>query len=403
MSESIPEGWNSNCLENLVGKITSGGTPKVGTQDYYGGDIPFLKIRDLTNCSKFAVTSEETITEKAVSESNAKVFPTGTIVTTMYGTIGVTRFLGKPMATNQAIAAFLELKGILPEFLLQVINHDAEKLSSFSSQTTQANISATVLKQHLVLTPPLPEQKKIASILASVDEVIEKTQLQIDKLLDLKKGTMNELFINYIAKTGLKDNRKSFLLSNLVSRIRTIENNEVKNILTISSTRGWLEQSERWSRKMAGESLKKYTKLKKGDFSYNRGNSKTFPYGCIFRMDKWDEAVVPNVYHSFEITNVQVDSNYLQQYFWSGALDKQLRKVLTSSARDDGLLNITADTFFSLNVDLPSLSEQKKVASILTSMDKTIEDKEQKLAQTQSLKKSLMQDLLTGIVRVTVN
>ena len=250
---------------------------------------------------------------------------------------------------------------------------------------------------------PLPEQKKIASILNSVDEVIKITQKQINKLQDLKKSTMYEFFINYIAKTGLKDNRKSFSLSNLVSRIRTIENNEVKNILTISSTRGWLEQSERWSKKMAGESLKKYTKLKKGDFSYNRGNSKTFPYGCIFRMNKWDEAVVPNIYHSFEITNTQVDSNYLQQYFWSGALDKQLRKVLTSSARDDGLLNIKADTFFSLNVDLPSLSEQKKVASILTSMDKTIDDKKRKLTQIQFLKISLMQDLLTGKVRVKVN
>jgi type I restriction enzyme S subunit len=120
-------------------------------------------------------------------------------------------------------------------------------------------------------------------------------------------------------------------------------------------------------------------------------------------MDKWDEAVVPNIYHSFEITNTQVDSNYLQQYFWSGALDKQLRKVLTSSARDDGLLNIKADTFFSLNVDLPSLSEQKKVASILTSMDKTIDDKKRKLTQIQFLKISLMQDLLTGKVRVKVN
>ena len=283
------------------------------------------------------------------------------------------------------------------ENFLPVIDYQGFKGSGIK------NIDKNFLFDLYIQIPPLSEQKKITSILTSVDELIEKTQLKIDKLQDLKKATMYEFFINHIAKTGLKDNRKSFLLSNLVSRIRTIENNEVKNILTISSTRGWLDQSERWSRKMAGESLKKYTKLKKGDFSYNRGNSKTFPYGCIFRMDKWDEAVVPNVYHSFEITNTQVDSNYLQQYFWSGALDKQLRKVLTSSARDDGLLNITADTFFSLNVDLPSLSEQKKVASILTSMDKNIDDKKQKLTQIQFLKKSLMQDLLTGKVRVKVN
>ena len=91
----------------------------------------------------------------------------------MYGTIGVTRILRKPMATNQAIAAFLELRGVTSEFLMQLINFEAEKLASMASQTTQANISATVLKEYLVDIPPFPEQQKIASILTSVDELLK--------------------------------------------------------------------------------------------------------------------------------------------------------------------------------------------------------------------------------------
>ncbi len=55
------------------------------------------------------------------------------------------------------------------------------------------------------LIPPLPEQKKIASILTSVDEVIENTQKQIDKLQDLKKATMNELLTKGIGHTEFKD------------------------------------------------------------------------------------------------------------------------------------------------------------------------------------------------------
>jgi len=191
------------------------------------------------------------------------------------------------------------------------------------------------------------------------------------------------------------EKRQSFFLSDLVSRIRTIEKGKPKHILTISSTQGWVDQRERWSREMAGESLKKYTKLRKGDFSYNKGNSKTFPYGCIFRLDKWDEAVVPNVYHSFAISNDQVNSDYLQQYFWSGGLDKQLRKVLTSSVRDNGLLNITSDTFFSLLVELPPLPEQKKIASILTSVDEVIENTQKQIDKLQDLKKATMNELLT--------
>jgi len=406
MNKKVPKGWKIGKFSDLA-KVTNGYAFQ--SSDFVektSTSLPVIKMNSLKR-GHIDLSNAVYVKRETVKELEKFLLTRGDFVFGMSGSISNFAVIKKKDGAcyqNQRVGRLSPLNSS-SEFVSQLFISESvtQQIKSLAAGGAQMNISSNQIENLEILNPPIEEQKKIASILTSVDELIEKTQSKIDKLRDLKKATMYEFFINYIAKTGLKDNRKSFLLSNLVSRIRTIENNEVKNILTISSTRGWLDQSERWSRKMAGESLKKYTKLKKGDFSYNRGNSKTFPYGCIFRMDKWDEAVVPNVYHSFEITNTQVDSNYLQQYFWSGALDKQLRKVLTSSARDDGLLNITADTFFSLNVDLPSLSEQKKVASILTSMDKNIDDKKQKLTQIQFLKKSLMQDLLTGKVRVKVN
>lgn len=184
-------------------------------------------------------------------------------------------------------------------------------------------------------------------------------------------------------------------LNKIVQRIRDTENGTPKNVLTISSTQGWVSQKDRWARNMAGESLNKYTKIRKGDFSYNRGNSKTYPYGCMFRLNDFEDAVVPNVYHSFRICDDGVDSDFLQQYFWFGGLDDQLKGVLTSSVRDNGLLNITADTFFSLEVSLPPLPEQKKIASILSSVDDVIESTQQQIDKLQDLKKATMNELLT--------
>ena len=194
---------------------------------------------------------------------------------------------------------------------------------------------------------------------------------------------------------GTLGEREEKSLSKLVLRIRDVEKNSPKNVLTISSTQGWVNQKDRWARNMAGESLKNYTRIQKGDFSYNRGNSKTYPYGCMFRLDDYQDAVVPNIYHSFRINCDELDSDYLQQFFWFGGLDEQLRGILTSSVRDNGLLNITADSFFALEVSFPSLPEQKKIAAILTSVDEVIEATQKQIDKLQDLKKATMNELLT--------
>ena len=83
--------------------------------------------------------------------------------------------------------------------------------------------------------------------------------------------------------------------------------------------------------------------------------------------------------------------------------DSSTRLKVESVATQTALTGMTVKDLFSVDLNLPPLPEQKKIVSILTSMDATIEEKQRKLSQTQSLKKSLMQDLLTGKVRVNVN
>lgn len=115
----------------------------------------------------------------------------------------------------------------------------------------------------------------------------------------------------------------------------------------ISYGNGFILQSDKYSRDNAGESLKKYTLLKKGEMAYNHGASKNKKYGVCYSLKESDEARIPFVYHAFQI-------NRGLPAFWNYALnisqiDKQLKKLVSSGARMDGLLNISYDDYPNTN------------------------------------------------------
>ena len=163
-------------------------------------------------------------------------------------------------------------------------------------------------------------------------------------------------------------------------------------ILTISAANGWMNQKDRFSQIIAGNELKKYTLLKKGELSYNHGNSKLAKYGTVFVQDSHDKALVPRVYHSFKMV-AQNNPYFIEYLFASGLPNKELSKIVTSGARMDGLLNINKKEFFSIKLNNPSSEEQSSVAKLFQSLDKTITLHEEKQRQLERLKKALLQKM----------
>lgn len=185
------------------------------------------------------------------------------------------------------------------------------------------------------------------------------------------------------------------VLSDVATRIQRRLEGDPEHILMITSASGFVPQSEKYGRFMAGESLAKYVNLHEGEFSYNRGNSKSFPYGCVYRLTGYANAAVPNVYISFGLRTAEVDPDFACQLFASRALDEHLSTVITSGVRGNGLLNISADEFFKAPLRLPPLAEQKKIAAILSSVDEAIQVTQRVIDQTRRVKEGLLQDLLT--------
>ena len=131
----------------------------------------------------------------------------------------------------------------------------------------------------------------------------------------------------------------------------------------LSAGKGFIMQSEKYSRDNAGQSLKKYILLKKGELAYNHGASKAKQYGCCYELTE-DEARIPYVYHCFKVSGTE-HTPYVATALNNPKMDRQLKRLVSSSVRMDGLLNISFDDYMSVILRLPSLKEQTHIAVFL--------------------------------------
>ncbi|WP_277894737.1 restriction endonuclease subunit S [Enterococcus lactis] len=195
--------------------------------------------------------------------------------------------------------------------------------------------------------------------------------------------------IRFPGFTGDWEERK---LRDITERVRGNDGRMDLPTLTISASSGWLDQRDRFSGNIAGKEQKNYTLLKKGQLSYNHGNSKLAKYGVVCELTTYDEALVPRVYHSFD-TNELASSNFIEYMFATKRPDRELAKLVSSGARMDGLLNINFDEFMGINVSVPSVEEQQKIGTFFKQIDDTIALHQRKLDLLKETKKGFLQKM----------
>ncbi|MRG68305.1 restriction endonuclease subunit S [Limosilactobacillus reuteri] len=181
-------------------------------------------------------------------------------------------------------------------------------------------------------------------------------------------------------------------MGEISKRVRNNDGRMNLPLLTISARYGWMTQQSRFSASIAGREKKNYTLLKKHQLSYNHGNSKVAIYGTVYELTNYDEALVPKVYHSFSLTP-ENSSKFIESYFHTKKLDAQLRKFIASTARMDGLLNISFDDFMKVKLFAPEQCEQSKISRIINLIEKLITLQQRKLEQLKQLKKAMLQQL----------
>jgi len=207
---------------------------------------------------------------------------------------------------------------------------------------------------------------------------------------DEKKGLMPRLRFPEFRDAGVWDN---FPLSKISERITEKVGSRKLTTVSITAGLGFVSQAEKFGRDISGDQYKNYILLKRGQFSYNKGNSKTFPQGCIYQLNEFDEVAAPNAFISFKFEGEFVPE-FFKGYFDSNFHGYQLLRFITSGARSDGLLNISPDDFFSIRLPTPKKKEeQQKIADCLSSLDALIAAQADKLDALKTHKKGLMQQL----------
>ena len=397
----IPTGWKRTALD-LIASVQTG-IAKGKAINGETVDVPYLRVANVQDGHvDLSVMKEITLKPTEVARYSLRA---GDVLFTEGGDFDK---LGRGtvwhgeiepcLHQNHVFAVRPDTKRLLPEFLAyQAASEYGRRFFQISSKqsTNLASINSTQLKEFPVLHPPLPEQRRIAEILRTWDEALHA----LTALRNAKADALTALLQNLIGPDGgAQRNWKMTPLHELATRIRRKNDGGDHPVMTISAKAGFLLQSDRYSRNMAGRSVENYTILHEGEFAYNKGNSKTAPQGCIFVLDR-PTALVPNVYICFAL-NAELNREFYGHLLAAGALNHQLSRVINSGVRNDGLLNLNAGDFFNCKLPLPPLTEQKAIAAALTTAKQELTLIDRQIAALTRQKRGLMQKLLTGEWRV---
>lgn len=190
----IPESWVKTTLGECF-KWGSGGTPKSGNPEYYGGNIPWLVIGDLND--GIINESSQKINEKGLKNSSAKLVDEGTLLLAMYGSIGKLGIAGMKLATNQAIA-FAEKNEIETKYLFNFLRYARLELAGLGKGATQQNISQTVIKAFPFPLAPVNEQKrivaKIEQLFSELDNGITALKTAREQLKIYRQAVLKHAF-----------------------------------------------------------------------------------------------------------------------------------------------------------------------------------------------------------------
>jgi len=151
---NLPTEWDVKPIKQIAQKLKAGGTPKRGKQEYYGGDIPFVKIGDITNASTYLTSTEEFMTNSGLDASSSWIVPKNTVLLAMYGSIGKVTITDAPVATNQAIIAIVPKPNVYYEYLYFSLLYFGKNLVKYNIQSTQKNINKGIdfLRQQILVS-----------------------------------------------------------------------------------------------------------------------------------------------------------------------------------------------------------------------------------------------------------
>ena len=189
----IPEGWSIGKIEDLTTRMASGGTPKSMNPDFYSGDICWFTTKELTD--GFLIDSEKHISQSAIENSAAKVFPKGSVLMAIYAapTVGRLGILSCDAAFNQAAVALIPKIGIGPGYIYLTLYNERNNFNNLSSGAAQQNLNVGLVRNYPTCIPPQDVMADFENKILPIFNNIERNQIEISTLTTLRDTLLPKL------------------------------------------------------------------------------------------------------------------------------------------------------------------------------------------------------------------
>lgn len=408
----LPAGWKLSRLEELAtverGKFSA--RPR-NDPKFFGGDIPFVQTGEVSAAGTYLINHKQTLNE--LGKTVSKVFPKDSILITIAANIGETAITTYEVACPDSVVAIIPKPAKAHVFWLKkVLETLKDDLDSKATQNAQKNINLEVLRPLEIATPPIEEQTKIAQILSAWDKAITTTERLLANSQQQKDMLTNQLltgqqrFSEFVTSKGYQRTFHGPIPSdwNYVP-IADIANQQSKAnstqadlpVLSCSKYDGLVDSLKYFKKKVYSDDTSKYRVVEFGDFAYP---SNHIEEGSIGYQDVYPAGIVSPIYTVFRTTDA-VDDYFLYRTLKTDKY-RQIFSAATS-ASVDRRGSLRWKEFSKIQVPLPSLAEQQKIAQVLSTADAEITNLQAQLAKLKLEKKALMQQLLTGQRRVKLD
>ena len=393
--------WEQRKLSDIA-VLTS--SKRVHAEDYVETGVPFYRGKEISELKEHKPISEVLyITEYKYNEISSMYGSPkeGDLLITAVGTLGNTWVIDQtPFYFKDGNLIWFKDIKCNPKYLDYAMStaDGQKKILASAIGSNQKALTMVKLNELEFMFPGKAEQDKIAENFSYLDNLITLHQRKCEETKKMKKYMLQKMFpqngskVPEIRFKGFTDDWEQRKLGEICSRIQGNDGRMELPTLTISAGNGWMKQEDRFSGNIAGKEQKNYTLLKKGELSYNHGNSKLAKYGTVFSLQTYEEALVPRVYHSFKIENG--NANFIEYYFATKLPDRELGKLISSGARMDGLLNIGYDDFMSISLLLPKTQEQNHIAGYFRIFDQLITLHHRKLICVKNALKFTQNDII---------
>ena len=369
----------------------------------YDGQNKYLRITDIDDTSRQFVSADITSPDANLAEADNYRLSDGDVLFARTGASVGKTYLYKKSDGLVYFAGFLiraKIKeSVSAGFIFQnTLTRSYERYIAITSQRSgQPGVNAQEYAEYQLMLPELFEQEKIAKLLEALDILITLHQRKYEKLVNIKKSMLDKMFpkngasVPEIRFKGFTDPWEQRKLGEIAKEVVRNDPASDAPIMMITAGNGFIEQSDRYAFNNAGESLKKYILLERGELAYNHGASKLRPYGSCFALTTVEKARIPFGYHCFSVE--KSNPEFLSIELNGANVENQLRKIVSSGARMDGLLNIAYSEYTEVTVQLPKKEEQDWIAKFFKHLDTLITLHQRKLEKLQNIKKSCLEKM----------